>query len=49
MTAPELEEISGNQRIVFRQRMINVDHEGGAKIYAALMGRNNPAEQNIVT
>jgi len=43
LTAPELKTISGNQGIVFRQTMVSLDHEGGAKVYAALMDRKNQA------
>jgi hypothetical protein len=43
MTAPELKEISGNQGIVFRQTMVSLDHEGGAKLYTALMDRTKTA------
>jgi len=39
MTAPELKEISGNQGMVFRQTMVSLDREGGAKVSAALMDR----------
>ncbi len=43
MTAAELKEISGNQGMVFRQTMISLDPEGGAKVYAALMDRKKQA------
>lgn len=44
MTAAEIKEISGNEGIVFRQTMISLDQEGGAKIFAALTDKKKEAD-----